>query len=55
MPTFFLVCTSERAEKAEEKEERSYGSIMMERLTGSDEGRIDHVLQVGSYPFYFCF
>lgn len=35
----------ERAEKAEEKEERSYGSIMMERLTGSDEGRIDHVLQ----------
>lgn len=30
---------------ADEKE-RSYGSIMMERLTGSPDGRIDHVLQV---------
>ncbi|KAK4408753.1 Phospholipase SGR2 [Sesamum angolense] len=27
------------------KEERSYGSLMMERLTGSIDGRIDHVLQ----------
>ncbi|XP_022852802.1 phospholipase SGR2-like isoform X4 [Olea europaea var. sylvestris] len=27
------------------KEERSYGSIMMERLTGSEDGRIDHILQ----------
>ncbi|KAK1437527.1 hypothetical protein QVD17_03320 [Tagetes erecta] len=25
--------------------ERSYGSIMLERLTGSEDGRIDHVLQ----------
>ncbi|XP_076919664.1 phospholipase SGR2-like [Bidens hawaiensis] len=25
--------------------ERSYGSIMLERLTGSQDGRIDHVLQ----------
>ncbi|KAL4589700.1 hypothetical protein LXL04_002608 [Taraxacum kok-saghyz] len=25
--------------------ERSYGSIMMEKLTGSEDGRIDHVLQ----------
>lgn len=35
----------EAEEKSEEKEERSYGSIMIERLTGSPEGRIDHVLQ----------
>lgn len=27
------------------KKERSYGSIMMDRLTGSEDGRIDHVLQ----------
>ncbi|XP_020088606.1 phospholipase SGR2 isoform X1 [Ananas comosus] len=26
-------------------EERSYGSLMMKRLTGSEDGRIDHVLQ----------
>ncbi|KAJ4713806.1 phospholipase SGR2 [Melia azedarach] len=32
-------------EHGEEKEERSYGSIMVERLTGSEEGRIDHMLQ----------
>ncbi|KAF6167109.1 hypothetical protein GIB67_041364 [Kingdonia uniflora] len=35
----------EDAENADEIEERSYGSIMMERLTGSKEGRVDHVLQ----------
>ncbi|KAJ0087528.1 hypothetical protein Patl1_07175 [Pistacia atlantica] len=34
-----------QAENAEEREERSYGVIMMERLTGSAEGRIDHMLQ----------
>ncbi|KNA02864.1 hypothetical protein SOVF_214610, partial [Spinacia oleracea] len=28
------------------EEVRSYGSYMMERLTGSEDGRIDHVLQV---------
>ncbi|XP_057522695.1 phospholipase SGR2 [Amaranthus tricolor] len=27
------------------EEEKSYGSYMMERLTGSEDGRIDHVLQ----------
>ncbi|GAB2268435.1 hypothetical protein Dimus_003396 [Dionaea muscipula] len=27
------------------EEVRSYGSIMMEQLTGSEEGRIDHALQ----------
>ncbi|GMN30671.1 hypothetical protein TIFTF001_002906 [Ficus carica] len=32
-------------ETTEEKEEQSYGSLMMERLTGSTEGRIDYVLQ----------
>ncbi|KAK6121653.1 hypothetical protein DH2020_044606 [Rehmannia glutinosa] len=35
----------EETEDTHEKEERSYGSIMMERLTGSLDGRIDHVLQ----------
>ncbi|GLT32961.1 hypothetical protein SLA2020_075880 [Shorea laevis] len=33
------------AENLGEKEERSYGSLMMKRLTGSEEGRIDHMLQ----------
>lgn len=36
--------TEEDGESAFEKE-RSYGSMMMERLTGSPDGRIDHVLQ----------
>ncbi|XP_074340149.1 phospholipase SGR2 isoform X2 [Apium graveolens] len=27
------------------EEERSYGSFMLERLTGSEQGRVDHVLQ----------
>jgi hypothetical protein len=35
----------EDGESTNEKE-RSYGSIMMEKLTGSPDGRIDHVLQV---------
>ncbi|XP_035544760.1 phospholipase SGR2 isoform X1 [Juglans regia] len=46
------VCQSRNADSAEEsggdsqeKEERSYGSLMMERLTGSEEGHIDHMLQ----------
>lgn len=34
----------EESEDTHEKE-RSYGSIMMERLTGSEDGRIDHMLQ----------
>ncbi|KAI3874880.1 hypothetical protein MKW98_019453 [Papaver atlanticum] len=33
------------AESNQEAQERSYGSIMMEKLTGSKEGRIDHTLQ----------
>ena len=37
---------AEQSETTQEKEERSYGSLMMERVTGSQEGRIDHVLQV---------
>ncbi|KAL5704134.1 Phospholipase sgr2 [Ranunculus cassubicifolius] len=32
-------------ENSSEIEERSYGSVMMERLTGSQEGRIDYMLQ----------
>ncbi|PIA60315.1 hypothetical protein AQUCO_00300073v1 [Aquilegia coerulea] len=35
----------EGTESSSETEERSYGSVMMERVTGSKEGRIDHVLQ----------
>ncbi|ONK73154.1 uncharacterized protein A4U43_C04F27830 [Asparagus officinalis] len=34
----------ESVEDFQEKE-RSYGSLMIERLTGSEDGRIDHVLQ----------
>jgi len=36
--------TEEDGETANEKD-RSYGSMMMERLTGAPDGRIDHVLQ----------
>ncbi|KAI3461756.1 hypothetical protein Pfo_018419 [Paulownia fortunei] len=36
---------AEESENTQEKEERSYGSVMMERLTGPVDGRIDHVLQ----------
>ncbi|CAA2985724.1 phospholipase SGR2 isoform X1 [Olea europaea subsp. europaea] len=35
----------DESENNQEKEERSYGSVMMERLTGSEDGRVDHVLQ----------
>ncbi|XP_073140198.1 phospholipase SGR2-like [Henckelia pumila] len=35
----------EEYEHIQEKEERSYGLIMMEKLTGSEDGQIDHVLQ----------
>ncbi|KAF5207246.1 Phospholipase sgr2 [Thalictrum thalictroides] len=35
----------EGTESSSETEERSYGSVMMERVTGSKEGRIDHMLQ----------
>lgn len=28
------------------EEERSYGSIMIEKLTGNEDGRVDHALQV---------
>ncbi|KAH6812598.1 shoot gravitropism 2 [Perilla frutescens var. frutescens] len=35
----------EQSDSIHGKKERSYGSIMMERLTGSENGRIDHVLQ----------
>ncbi|KAL2239617.1 UNVERIFIED_CONTAM: Phospholipase SGR2 [Sesamum indicum] len=35
----------EESKNTQVKEERSYGSIMMERLTGSLDGRVDHVLQ----------
>ncbi|KAK4371881.1 hypothetical protein RND71_007265 [Anisodus tanguticus] len=33
------------SQESQEIEERSYGSIIMERLTGSEDGRVDHVLQ----------
>ena len=38
--------TSDEVENSQEKDERSYGSIMLERLTGSEDGRVDHMLQV---------
>ncbi|XP_011006185.1 PREDICTED: phospholipase SGR2-like isoform X2 [Populus euphratica] len=39
-----IAYSEEVEENSLEKEERTYGSMMMERLTGS-EGRIDHILQ----------
>ncbi|KAJ4964881.1 hypothetical protein NE237_016730 [Protea cynaroides] len=36
---------AETTENDEGKEERSYGTLMMEQLTGSADGRVDHVLQ----------
>lgn len=45
---------AEESQEYQEKEERSYGSIMMERLTGSEDGRIDHVLQVRSFAIRPC-
>ena len=41
----------EEGESANEKD-KSYGSMMMERLTGSPDGRIDHVLQVIKFLLY---
>ncbi|KAL8531348.1 hypothetical protein ACS0TY_008101 [Phlomoides rotata] len=41
-------CNDEEDEESQhhqDKEERSYGSKMMDRLSGSIDGRIDHVLQ----------
>ncbi|XP_031123182.1 phospholipase SGR2-like [Ipomoea triloba] len=35
----------EGTHEAQVRDDRSYGSIMMEKLTGSEDGRIDHVLQ----------
>lgn len=37
---------AEQSGNHQENEERSYGSRMMDRLSGSKDGRIDHVLQV---------
>lgn len=42
----YCLYLSEESEDTHENEERSYGSYMLERLTGSEEGRVDHVLQV---------
>ncbi|CAH8331332.1 unnamed protein product [Eruca vesicaria subsp. sativa] len=46
------ICQSKSSDKLEDSEEtddekdgRSYGSLMMERLTGTRDGRIDHMLQ----------
>ncbi|KAG2315030.1 hypothetical protein Bca52824_018152 [Brassica carinata] len=46
------ICQSKSSDELEETEEtddekdaRSYGSLMMERLTGTRDGRIDHMLQ----------
>lgn len=37
---------TETEESDDEKDGRSYGSLMIERLTGTQDGRIDHMLQV---------
>lgn len=42
----FSASTVEGAEDFQEGELKSYGVAMMERLTGREEGRIDHMLQV---------
>lgn len=39
---------TDSTEDEEETKERSYGSLMMETLTGSENGRIDHMLQVST-------
>ncbi|CAN8313834.1 unnamed protein product [Cochlearia groenlandica] len=46
------ICQSKSADNLEEtdetddeKQERSYGSLMMQRLSGTRDGRIDHMLQ----------
>ncbi len=39
---FYTIETMEGAHE----EESLYGSLMMERLTGNEDGHIDHVLQV---------
>ncbi|KAJ7950329.1 Phospholipase SGR2 [Quillaja saponaria] len=39
------VDTLEEGDNSQEEEERSYGSLMMERLTGNEGGRIDYMLQ----------
>ncbi|EEC81891.1 hypothetical protein OsI_25712 [Oryza sativa Indica Group] len=44
--------TAEDVDSNNEKE-KSYGYMMMERLTGSPDGRIDHVLQVYSCSNYW--
>lgn len=50
-PDFCKLTLAEGSENFQPKEERSYGSIMMERVTGSKDGRVDHSLQV-SKSFY---
>ncbi|GFP98743.1 phospholipase sgr2 [Phtheirospermum japonicum] len=52
---------AEESEDTHENEERSYGSIMMERLTGSVDGRVDHdktfrhpyISAIGSHTNYW--
>lgn len=44
----FFCWIADENEIVQDKEEQSYGSLMMERLTGNT-GRIDYVLQVGSF------
>ncbi|KAG9129035.1 hypothetical protein Leryth_016859 [Lithospermum erythrorhizon] len=39
----------EESDNIEEKEERLYGSHMIEKLTGAEDGRIDHVLQDSTF------
>ena len=40
------VYIAEEGEDSQDKEGRSYNSLVIQRSTGSEEGRIDHILQV---------
>ncbi|KAG8046318.1 hypothetical protein GUJ93_ZPchr0008g12586 [Zizania palustris] len=40
---------TEEDDESNKENERSYGYMMMERLTGSPDGRIDHVLQAKTF------
>ncbi|XP_077224242.1 phospholipase SGR2-like isoform X2 [Tasmannia lanceolata] len=43
----------EAIEDVQEAKERTYGSIMMKRLTGSENGRVDHVLQDITFKYAY--
>lgn len=50
--SFFSARIVEGTENFQEGELKSYGVAMMERLTGGEGGRIDHMLQVRTLLVY---